>query len=85
MGKINKRANWKSRDKNGRFISEKQHKDLNNKDSYCYGLPLLPHDAVKLDHAYSKTMAPLQVINFKLSSALVHEMPTIGKPTESVM
>ena len=83
MGKINKSANWKSRDKNGRFISEKQHKDLNNNDN-CdfYGLPLLPHDAVKLDHAYSKKMAPLQVID--LSSGPVHEMPTIGQPTDSV-
>ena len=41
MWKINKSANWKSRDKNWRFMSEKQHKDLNNNDNCdCYGFTL---------------------------------------------
>ena len=44
--------------------------------------PILPYDAVKLDHACSKKMAPLQVID--LSSAPVHEMPTLDQPLESV-
>ena len=53
MVKINKSANLKSRDKNGRFISEKQHKVLKNNDGFdCYVLLLLPHDAAKLDQRW---------------------------------
>lgn len=57
---------------------------INNDDYDCYGLPLLPHGVVhvKLDHAFVKKTAPLQVID--LVSAPVHETPTIYQPTETV-
>ena len=87
MGKINKSMNGKSRDKNGLFISEKQRQDINNNDDCdCYGLPILPHEVVhvKLDHAYVKKTAPLQVIDLSSAPVHVHETPTIDQPTETV-
>ena len=63
MVKINESVNEKSRDTNGRSISEKQQNNLNHNDSYMYDCYCLP-EVVKVDYAYAKKMAPIQAIDF---------------------
>lgn len=63
-------------------MNVKRHKEQKNIDDYDYiCLPFLPYEVVKLDYAYAKKMAHLQVIDFL--STPVHQIPTIVQPTES--